>query len=174
MSNNKFWSTDKIVSISAMLISILTLVVFVYQTALMRQQQQLSVMPYLAITKGGTNTPDFKIILTNNGIGPAFIESRTITYEGAVYDLDFPNFFNEYIPAFRSLNHVFHSNITQGKMIPPGETVYLFQVNNSQEDADSLLKLWNTSPLQYQITYSSIYKQQWQIKHDQPIPKRIR
>lgn len=174
MSKKKFWSTDKIVSISAMLISILTLMVFIYQTSLMRQQQQLSVMPYLSVSNANTGTPLFKLQLENDGIGPAFIESRTVTYLDTVYDMDLPTFFFEKVPLFDSLEHVFHSNIRPGRMIPPGEIVNLFQINNSLEEAIFLKNLLDSVNLDYQITYSSIYKQRWQIKNNQPIPKRVR
>ncbi|GAB5553985.1 MAG: hypothetical protein Sapg2KO_35760 [Saprospiraceae bacterium] len=175
MKKEKIWSTNKIVSSSAMLVSTLTLIVFIYQTTLMRQQQQLSVMPYLSISNNGTNTPNFKVILKNDGIGPAFIESRTITYQDSVYDMDLPNFLRYNIPAYDSIrHHVYYSNITPGRMIPHGEIIYLFQVDNSLEVAKKLDSLLVNLPYDIQITYSSIYKQRWQIKNNQPIPKRIR
>ena len=174
MSKKKFWSTDKIVSFSAILISVLTLIVFIYQTGLMRQQQQLSVMPYLSVSQASTGTPYFKVLLENDGIGPAFIESRTIVYQDSIYDMDLPDFMKKYIPAYKALDSFYYSNINPGRMIPQGETIYLFQIDNSLKNAIFLDSLLDTLALDWQITYSSIYNQKWQITSDQPVPRKVR
>ena len=64
-------NTDKILGLSAMLISICTLIVFLYQTNLIKKQQYMSVYPYLTLGNNGSFTADYEYSLTNNGIGPA-------------------------------------------------------------------------------------------------------
>ncbi len=55
--------SDKILSLSAMFISICTLVVFLYQTNLIRKQQYMSVYPHLLLGNYGTWTPNYKFVL---------------------------------------------------------------------------------------------------------------
>ncbi|MDZ7897109.1 MAG: hypothetical protein U5N85_03645 [Arcicella sp.] len=43
----QFWNADKIVSLSAILISLATMTIYLYQTHLIGKQQNASVMPYL-------------------------------------------------------------------------------------------------------------------------------
>jgi hypothetical protein len=77
-------SSNRIVSISAFLISIGTLVTFVYQTKLMREQQNAAVLPYLEMWY--TDTPEkFEINIYNKGLGPAFIQDYKIYKNDSIY-----------------------------------------------------------------------------------------
>ncbi|MEL7162471.1 MAG: hypothetical protein AAFN92_17065, partial [Bacteroidota bacterium] len=53
---------ENIVSISAICVSVLTLLVFIYQTNLIRQQQFLSVYPYLSLGSMGTGSLKYKYL----------------------------------------------------------------------------------------------------------------
>ena len=69
---SKHIDTDRILSVSAMVIGVGSLFVILYQTHLMRQSQHASVMPYLMI--GFTsNSGGIHVNLRNAGIGPALI-----------------------------------------------------------------------------------------------------
>ena len=52
-----FWSTDRIVSISAIFVSLLTLITFINQNRLLQKQAALSVLPYLSVSSS-YNTGD--------------------------------------------------------------------------------------------------------------------
>ncbi|MEO0789852.1 MAG: hypothetical protein AAFY36_14380, partial [Bacteroidota bacterium] len=69
-----FWTSDRIVSMSAIFISLATLFVFVYQTNLIREQQHLSVYPHLSLGNAYSGSLNYQQVLSNEGIGPAFIE----------------------------------------------------------------------------------------------------
>ena len=58
MSAKKKFNADRILGISAMVISLLTLAIFIYQTDIMRVQSKLSVKPRLDFTtnQGGTDS----------------------------------------------------------------------------------------------------------------------
>ena len=75
------FDTDRIVSLSAMVVGVASLVIIVYQTQLTRQAQHASVLPYLYIqlsfNETGTN-----LLLNNSGIGPALIDEVHIRYQG--------------------------------------------------------------------------------------------
>jgi len=50
------WDTDRIVSISAMLVGVGSLFIVLYQTALLREQAKASVLPYLMIAYSSGDT----------------------------------------------------------------------------------------------------------------------
>lgn len=168
------WSTDRIVSLSAILISFITLVVFIYQTNLMAEQQRMSTMPYLTYGFSGTGTPEFAVFLSNDGLGPAFIESIQISYQDTVYDMDLPTFlYSGKIADMDSVDNVYHANIFPGQLIPAGKEISIFQVDNSKEDADRLLSLLMNLGLKVELIYHSAYQERWRITTDVRVPERL-
>ena len=89
----KFWNSDKIVSISAILISLATMAIYLYQTHLIKKQQNASVMPYIRIMYSFDNDR-FEVLVLNEGLGPAFIDEVNTYYMGKKYaHHDIPDFF---------------------------------------------------------------------------------
>ena len=172
----RFWDADKVLSISAFLISLMTLVVFFYQTRLMREQQHQSVLPYLAVGFRHTGSPDFHLYLSNDGIGPAFIESVKVTYQGKEYEMDLPNFLASQVPAMDTINNYLFSNIYRGKMIAAGEVIEIIKANNSMKVANQLkavLDQLNDEGLNYEIIYRSVYDDKWRLTGDSSIPEEL-
>ena len=83
MAKKKFWTSDRIVSFSAISISLFTLIVFARQTSIIEKQSRLSALPYLNMEAGYNPDEDFITLTLNNyGVGPAIIEEMNISYEG--------------------------------------------------------------------------------------------
>lgn len=79
---------------TAVLISVGTLLVFLYQTNLVRQQQYMSVLPYLEFQNHDVFSYDnYELILKNKGIGPALIISRNVISKGRNMILMWENIF---------------------------------------------------------------------------------
>jgi len=92
----KTLNVDKIIGLSAMFISLLTLLIFLYQTRVISRQARLSVTPRLTFTGGvlhGTSSVTFKLGVQNNGLGPAIIDSAAIFSNNKYYPLNFREFF---------------------------------------------------------------------------------
>jgi hypothetical protein len=80
--------SNVIIAVSAVTISLCALVVSLYEVSVMRSDQRASVWPYLDVSIS-YSADGFRIQATNNGIGPALIESVQITVDGEpVYDWD--------------------------------------------------------------------------------------
>lgn len=176
MTKRRHWNADKILSISAILISIMTLAVSWYQTAIIRQQQRLSVLPYLSFQNYGTGGANYKYALSNNGIGPAFIEKIYVTYKGKEYDLDLPLFLQKHTPESRQIKKVKHSNISAGNLIPAGKQINILEIDNSQTDASKMLLLLDKlkkEKLKLTIIYQSVYKERWRLESDHNIPQKL-
>ncbi len=173
------WNSEKFVSIAAIFISIITLTVFIYQTRLMHEQQRLSVMPYLSISNYGTGGPNYKLMVANNGIGPAFIESVKVTYKDEVYnDMDVFLFLYSNIAATQEIQNFNHSNIYEGQMIPAGEKIAHLEIVDSAPDADKLLtilaEMFATGDAVFEIVYASIYKEKWLLRSGDTRPTKIK
>lgn len=172
----KNWNSDKIVSISAILISLMTLVVSWYQTSIIRQQQRLSVLPYLSLGNQGTGSARYKFMLKNDGIGPAFVEDVYINYRGKKYRMDLPVFLHKHIPEREKLNKISHSNISPGNMIPAGVQIDIFAVQNSQPNANkliTLLKKLRKEGLEMVIIYKSVYEERWKLSSQGRMPEKL-
>lgn len=162
MRNRKFWNTDKLISYTAFMISLGTLSVFIYQTRLIQKQQYASALPYLELWNSGPNIGDYKLLLVNNGIGPAFIEDVRIHYEGKIYRNDPVGFYSNVIYPKDTLDFI-SSNLRKGQVIPEGHQVELVAVDNSAKDAIKLRKLFSDGRTKIEITYKSVYEEVWRL-----------
>ena len=87
-ARKSFWSSDKLLSLFAFLVSVGTFSTFAYQTYLIQKQQYVSTMPYLMLflnSDGSGEYTQHSISLANNGIGPAFIQDIKIHYRDSIY-----------------------------------------------------------------------------------------
>ncbi|MEM6522842.1 MAG: hypothetical protein AAGF85_07450 [Bacteroidota bacterium] len=164
------FSADRIVSISAIVISLMTLVILVLQTTMIREQQQNSVFPYLMIGNEGYGMSDFKFVLTNNGIGPAIIESVEIAYLDSLYYMDLPSFLYENVDSMDTLNDVLHSNFYPGMLIPAEKKINILQVDNNKSESIALIQILQALELEMTVTYKSIYGQRWELSTNEGLP----
>ncbi|MFK7933301.1 MAG: hypothetical protein AB8G22_07315 [Saprospiraceae bacterium] len=167
------WNSDKIVSISAILISLVTLIVFIYQTNIMREQQRLSVLPYLMIANENGQTPNHKLTLRNTGIGPAFIESVVITSKKKKYEMDLPTFLYTHVPEMDSINNLGYSNIFAGQLIPAEQVIPILEFDNSWEDVKKMLVILDELEIEIAIIYKSIYEERWLLSSAKFAPEKL-
>ena len=90
-------NTDRVVSLSAMIVGLGSLFIIVYQTALLREQQAASALPYLMIGIQA-NAERSYIFARNTGVGPALIEDVVVRYQGREIRQDPYDFFLEARP----------------------------------------------------------------------------
>jgi len=181
MPEKKFWSSAKIVSFSAILISLFSLVALIYQTNLMRLEQQLtreaelkSKMPYLMIANENYGGPNYSITLFNKGLGPAIIDSFVILTEDSVHQMDLASYFLKIIPEIGNIEPFFFSNLLVGQLIPAGEEINLIGIENSQEGTNKLLRLLEDSPdIDYRLIYRSVYDERWRLTGEEFFPVKL-
>lgn len=182
MSENKRkWNSEKFLSISAMIMSFVTLIIFIYQTNLMRRQNYLAIMPYLSTaTSNDSDDYSYSINLQNNGVGPAIIESVTFLYQGKRYDIkDYDNQFHAFLrsqdPLFDSLKVVSYGTLDKGLAIPANTAYLILGVEHSRRDYELLLSGLGQlleNGLEYEVVYKSIQDEYWVIRDDSEGPER--
>jgi hypothetical protein len=183
------FTTDRIVGLSAMVVSVGSLFVIVYQTHLMRQAQSASVLPYLMVGVQ-SNSEGAYLTLTNKGLGPALIEEVRVRHEGKTFDEDPHDFFVRMRPD-RNIPALSVDRIAVGRLIPAGERLMtlgmdgdervrmLVDLLNLYELAD-VPRAWlvnlkvpvNARRAVIEITYSSVYGERWRIASDRLVPER--
>ncbi|WP_421762575.1 hypothetical protein [Ekhidna sp.] len=175
----KEWSSDRWVGVLAILASLGTLFVIVYQTNLYRKQQYASVLPYLEVWNS-RNDDSYRLILINNGIGPAFIEEVKVIYQDSIYALDPAEFAQEVIMPIDSITRWGYSNISKGRLVPAGTQIELIQVT---KDSINASKMWswfsggdpNRKEIpEIEFVYGSVYGEKWMVqKYGTDIPKKL-
>ena len=173
----KFWTSDKLVGLSALLISLTTLIIFVRQTNIMDKQSRLSAMPYLVLeTSNNSLDYTFQIDIINYGVGPAIIEGVDVQYQNKKFEEDFKEFLDRSFPAMDTLNLISSSTLDKGTAIPPnGEFRTIIKMGGTQEDYTAFLQLMDTllkdPTFNYTVSYKSIYDDIWRItdKSDTPV-----
>lgn len=181
MGKSKF-KTDRIIGLSAMSISLMTLIIFIYQTNLIREQNILSVTPRMSFNEWEAQNDSSLLLrfeMRNKGLGPAIVDSVAILYEGERYRADYRSFFRSNTPEMykyvKIINTVY---ISAGESLPAGETLQMFTAAVSRQDRDKLIEAKSKGALRtfdVEVYYSSIYGQQWKIrlKADSSVPQPV-
>lgn len=169
MSSEKI-STDRIIGLSAMMISLLTLIIFIYQTALMRTQSRLSVKPLLSF-ETNMNFKDTVAIYTskvkNKGLGPAIIESIDIVLEDQRYPLNFRNFFKKAYPGLENYTDLeLSTTLEKGSTLISNEEVDMYRCVYQLKSVPEIMEILKITqadeiPFDIEVVYSSIYEDTW-------------
>ena len=175
-------NTDRILGISAMVISILTLVIFIYQTDIMRVQSKLSVKPRLDFTTnlGGNDTIiSYQEVIENKGLGPAILDSIYFVYKDKRYFLDIENLLKKELPKVLEYGYLSqHATMARGTTLSPNEERPIYTYLIPANKLDSLYGYLgiadaDENPFPIEVIYTSIYEDEyWKMDNndlDQPI-----
>jgi hypothetical protein len=181
-------NTDRIVSLSAMVVGLGSLFTIVYQTYLTREAQHASVMPYLMVDLNSNEQGVF-IVLTNNGIGPALIEDIRVRYQGREIEGDPYTFYL----GLRGDSALDVNQITPGRLVPAGAAIPMVGVPgrgpHSQTFARDVLRLFEIAEVPrswyvgagaagpdkavIEIVYASVYGERWRLRSDRMVPEHL-
>ena len=174
-------STDRLVGISAIVISLCTLIIFIYQTELIREQSRLSVKPRIAFSSSQNqkdSTYQFRQVMVNKGLGPAIIDSMALIYNGKYYELDMGEFLGTKFPKITDFGVLSQSTTyVKGTTLRAGEesTFYTYRANMKFLDSLALylgIGDDDEDPFDFEVIYTSIYEDQyWKLSTlDSPEP----
>jgi hypothetical protein len=185
------WDTDRIVSLSAMVVGVGSLAIILYQTKLMREQQRASVMPYLMMAiQSSTNDHRTYLTVRNAGIGPALLGDVRVHYKGKDFAGDPYDFFVQQRPEIVKTMPMGVDKLIPGRLVPAGEWIMTMGSDGAQHTQllAELLRLfviaevpksWLTSigadgPASDKavvfVTYSSVYGDTWHLRSDSFVP----
>jgi hypothetical protein len=180
--------TDRIVSLTAMLVGLGSLFVILYQTALTRQAQQASVLPYLMFALNA-NERGVYITVSNNGVGPARIEDVRVQYKGRDIVGDPYEFYTTLHPdsGFFDVN-----KLAPGRMLPASTSIELVGMAGQGPRTQALLvdflRLFEIAEVPTRwyagvarspdravivIIYSTVYGDRWRLRSDRLAPEPL-
>lgn len=181
------WTNDKILSTSALFISVISLVALIYQSYLAREENKLnqkqlsaSVLPYLNQWFSDYDKT-YRFVIGNKGVGPAFIEDVEIVLDNNIKFDNSDDLFKYIFKNNKALDTIPHftSTLIKGFVLPANEKIHVLEVpytTNSNFIRQELSK----SNIQYKITYKDVYGTKWLLSnHDNSsnapqIPHRIK
>lgn len=181
MSHSR-WSAEKLFSLTAMLISLTTLIIFIYQTNLMKDQNHITVLPYLAVATS-TNPPQnlFELSLKNHGMGPAILESVKLFYQDSVYNIEhykhtLLSCLIAIAPELDKIESFSSATTEEGMAIPANSSYTVIQVYDSEEDFRNITQTLNqlqSNGLQYEVIYKSILGARWRVTDNTKGPESL-
>lgn len=176
------WTPEKVMSSSAVLISLVSLVALFYQlnlareeNELIRKQQSASVLPHLSL--GFSTGPSrYVVSFVNKGVGPAFIKSVDFHLKGGRKfqrsDL-FYNHVNDMILEAEGRNVASSTySFEKGEVIPANQEVDIF-ATRGEEPTRLFLKHFNTMDWGYTVVYEDVYGARWRLDEENNFPVAI-
>ncbi|WP_462253913.1 hypothetical protein [Ekhidna sp.] len=162
-------NTNTFLGISAMLISLGTLIVLIYQSKLMREHEEKSAIPKLELWNDLSESR-YALRLENKGLGPALIEEVAVKYGDKIFYLD-PMFFaiNYADSANNEIRQITGTNLFEGIIITLGSKIKLVESTNELDD-QMLRDLFYNYDTKVIIYYSSIYGKVWKLNGTGDLP----
>lgn len=150
---NRLFSTEFIVALSAIVVSIMTMFVYVYQAKIMREQQHSSVWPYVEWDMEISNE-EFEVTVINKGVGPAIIRSTSLKFDGQpVAPLEY---LRKVVGNMDSM-YSYHATIDQ-RVLAAGEKMTMVRGAGNFQGRISSNVYDRTS---YEICFCNIYGECW-------------
>lgn len=174
-------STDRILGLMAMLVGLLTLIFFIYQTNIMRAQSRLEVKPRLSFrfnSEENDSEMKFSLRLINKGIGPAIIESAFVNEANSNSFESFEKFLTDIHPQILALGELSqNATLSKGDVISANEAFSFYTFVVEREKLPELMKYLGTTekityPWTTTVVYSSMYEEKWKVTdklRDHPI-----
>lgn len=182
MNKKITWTTDKIMSSSALFISVLSLVGLMYQSYLAREenkliqmQQSASVLPYLHQWYSEYED-NYRLIIGNKGVGPAFIKHVEITLDSTKHFDNTNDLFNEIFRTTKGFDTIPHnmSNLVTGFVLPANQDISLIMIEQKQ-NINAFKSVLNQRQIAFKIVYEDVYGTQWLLSNfnNENVPKLI-
>ncbi len=143
-------------TLAALIISVLALIVSLYETDLLRTQQEAMVWPYLRVDEK-YNNEGFGLTASNNGTGPAIITSVEVIYNGkAVYN--FAELADAMFPKLDVGYSVINTSSVNKTVFRNGEERSMFFIPWTDEIRK---EFENLNELTIKIAYKSVLEESW-------------
>lgn len=154
-------SLDTYLSILAVVSSFCAIGITFYQAYLQRTQQYASVMPIL----DSYNTSQlldgrsgYAVLITNNGLGPAFVERASFNYNGKQYRSTGELVGAVLKQANMNDSTLLISDLWKGRVISQGEKFALIE---SRDKKIEQFMRENLDKIEITILYKSVYGEKW-------------
>ncbi len=166
------WTSDKIMSTSALFISVISVIALIYQSYLAREdnrltqkQQSASALPHLN-QWFSEYEGSFKLIIGNKGVGPAFIKKVELTLDSAKKFNNTDDLFKELFATTKGFDTIPYvtSTLVSGFVLPANDDIKIIEINDAQHIA-AFKQMLNKRKITFAITYQDVYGTQWLLSN---------
>jgi hypothetical protein len=157
----KRFGTEMIVALAAIMVSVMTLFVYIYQARIMQEQQHTSVWPYVewTTTYYSEENQEFYISVINKGVGPALMKDSKLYLDDKLYSYgEYHEFMNDLLGQGKRDSLWIMYSVVDNRVMAPGEEVKIFHVKNWKE---SRIPQVDFKRIKYTLCYCSIYGDCW-------------
>jgi hypothetical protein len=176
------WSAEKVMSISALFVSAISLFALFYQlnlareeNELIRKEQKASVLPHLSQWYS-TLDNKFRIIFGNRGVGPAFVKKVDLVLNDSIKFDNTDDLINHIYRNMEPAENADYtsSTFTEGRVIPASEEVVVITIHDMQSRL-RFLQYLEKNTLEFDIIYELVYGTRWSLNNrkDKIIPVLI-
>lgn len=154
-------SSSDIIAICASIVAISALATSIWQAYMTRKHNHLSLRPHLNLELSQSMGKPIYCGITNDGIGPGFIQSYEIICDGKPHEIvnynDYKNVFEQIGVKFDEISH-FVKSFNKDTSIAPDKDLRLFVFPSTETDDNhhKLIKS-NLPRLEILIKYKCIY-----------------
>ncbi len=158
------YSSEKVLSISAITIAVISIFVAVWESSEIRKHNRLSVRPKLEIYYNSSENL-FGYVVANNGLGPAVITDKYIFIDGKEINYSGFSGYDELLEKLDLVDkYAGHGAINPGKTIIAGKNEYIIYFNLDESDDREILLPQIYSMVTIEIEYESIYGEAFKCK----------
>lgn len=177
------WTPEKVMSSSAVVISLVSLIALFYQlnlareeNELIRKQQSAGVLPHLSFDYA-TSSQQYQITIVNKGVGPAFVTEAEFVLNGTEKfkrsDLLF-NRISEIIKTNEGVRTVASTySFQKGDVIPANQELDIL-TTRGETQTTLFLKYMDTVDWDYSVIYEDIYGAQWKLSRENIFPVPVK
>lgn len=151
--------TESVVAFAAIVVSVMTMLVYIYQAKIMQQQQHASVWPYVEWQMTVDPTEGFFIKVVNKGIGPAIIKSTSLKFDNE--SLSTLDYVRKVVGKMDSSALYFTS--LDDQVLSAGEEALLFKIKTPSQGIVNLHILNDSiyNRTHYEICFCDVYGDCW-------------
>jgi len=160
--------TDRILSITGVVVAACALIVTFYQVHLMRDQAKISVWPHIE-QYNTTSASEFQRVISNEGLGPAVIRYLSVTVDGKSVK-------NWRAAVIRLINegpdpklNFMQSDLPPGAVLLQGKKRTVIQIMGAAGGYAS--QHWKS--LVIRVCYCSLYGQCWMNRSGSSVDQRV-
>jgi len=171
LSNISKINANKVTSMMALLISLGTFSLLFYEINLTREQQYVSVLPYLSISQSNPSVGNYRIYVVNDGIGPAFIEEVRFQRNGKVYLGDGYYAYKDFYRDKALEDVIYSSGFKSGNMLPPGSSSNIIGTSSNEQTVERIKEFFLDGDMTIEIIYASVYGEKWKLDNRNGVTK---
>ena len=151
------WGPEWLIALSAVLVSVATMGVYIYQAKIMQAQQLASVWPYIEWTTTFSYDNGVYLSVVNKGVGPARVNETHLFLDGKEIADD--RELLRILTNGKSDSLSIFGSVVNYRVLAPGEEVRLFHMTGKGININKMIESFKR--VQYTVCYCSIYDECW-------------